>query len=308
MNSHGRNRALPRASGLGVIGAGRVGRAVTAAAVTAGLVPTVLVHSRQLVEAVALATDVSDLAATQHAPTRVDAVEHPRDLRSCAALVICVRARFRNTHSEARLGGLTVNAPLVVELARQLHDFTGPVIVVTNPVDLMTRVFAEHSTAPETVVGIGSNLDSARYRTLVARLANVAVPMVTGSVLGEHGSTATICAHATRIFSRPVELPLAWIRQQLHTRAETITAGIDRTQYGPAGAVLATAAKLLGHADGHEELSVATPSGVRMGQRLGFAGGHWWHDPPELALAEQQSLAHSEAKLAFLYDQLKTHL
>lgn len=308
MSSYGRDGVPPGGSALGVIGAGRVGRAVTAAVVTAGLVPSVLIYSRRRIEAMALATDVADLAATQHAPTRVDAVEHPRDLRSCAVLVVCVRARFSNTHAEARLGGLAANAPLVAELARQLRDYPGPVIVVTNPVDLMTRVFAEHSTAPETVFGVGSNLDSARYRMLVARFANVAVSTVTGSVLGEHGTAATICAHATRVAGRPLELPLAWIRQLLHSRAEVITAGIDRTQYGPAGAVLATVAKLLGHTDGHEELSVAVPSGVHLGQRLRFSSGHWWPEPPELAATEQRSLTHAETKLAALYNQLKTHL
>lgn len=59
---------------------------------------------------------------------------------------------------------------------------------------------------------------------------------------------------------------------------------------------------------GHEELSVAAPSGVRLGQRLGFAGGRWWPDPPELAPTEQRSLAHAETKLGVLYDQLKSHL
>lgn len=293
---------------LGVIGAGRVGRAVTAAVVTVGLVPTVLVYSRRLVEAVALAADVADLAATQHASTRVHAVEHPRELLDCAALVICVRARFSNTHSEPRLGGLTANAPLIAGLSRQLRGFTEPVILVTNPVDLMARVFAEHSTAPEAVLGVGSNLDSARYRRLVARLANVPIAAVTGSVLGEHGAAATICAHATRVAHHPVELPLTWIREQLATWAQSITAGIGRTQYGPAGAILATAAKLLGHADGHEELSVAAPSGVHLGQRLRFAGGLWWPDPPELAPTEQQSLDEAEVKLAALYEQLGTHL
>ncbi|HEU0088871.1 MAG TPA: hypothetical protein VFQ77_14695 [Pseudonocardiaceae bacterium] len=299
---------LPARSTLGVIGSGRVGRAVTAAVVTAGLVSTVLVHSRRLVESIALATDIADLAATQHTPTRIDAVEQPRDLLSCATLVICVRARFANTHSEPRLGGLVANAPLITELARQLRGYTQPVIVVTNPVDLMTRLFAEHSTAPEAVVGVGSNLDSARYRALVARFASVSVTAVTGSVLGEHGASATVCAHATRVAHHPIALPLDRIKQQLADRAEVIAAGIDRTQHGPADAVLATVTKLLGHADGYEELSVAVPSGVHLGQRLCFAGGHWWHDPPELAATEQQSLAQAETKLAALYEKLDTHL
>ncbi len=308
MNGRNPRRSVPTGNALGVIGAGRVGRAVTAAAVTVGLVSTVLVYSRRLVEAAALATDVADLAATQHTSTRVEAVEHPCDLLDCAALVICVRTRFSNTHSEPRLGGLTANAPLIADLSRQLRGYTKPVIVVTNPVDLMARVFAEHSTTPEAVFGVGSNLDSARYRALVARLANVPVPAVTGSVLGEHGAAATICAHATRVAHGQVELPLTWIREQLRTRAEDITAGIGRTQHGPAGTVIATVAKLLGHADGHEELSVVAPTGVHLGQRLCFAGGRWWLDPPELAPSEQRNLAHAETKLAALYEQLDAHL
>lgn len=155
--------------------------------------------------------------------------------------------------------------------------------------------------------GVGSNLDSARYRALVAGLANVPVPAVTGSVLGEHGAAATICAHATRVAHCRVELPLIWIREQLRTRADDITAGIGRTQHGPAGAVIATVAKLMGHADGHEELSVAAPS-VHLGQRLCFAGGRWWLDPPELAPSEQRNLAQAETKLAALYEQLDAHL
>lgn len=308
MNGQNPSGMVPAGHTLGVIGAGRVGRAVTAAAVTARLVSTVLVYSRRQVEAVALATDVADLAATQHASTRVAAVDHPRDLLDCAVLVICARATFSNTHSEPRLGGLTANAPLIAELSRQLRGYTEPVIVVTNPVDLMARVFGEHSTAPEAVFGVGSNLDSARYRALVARFANVPVPAVTGSVLGEHGAAATICAYAARVAHRRVELPLTWIRERLASWAESITAGIGRTQHGPAGAVLATATKLLGHADGHEELSVAAPSGVRLGQRLRFADGRWWLDPPELAPSEQRSLAQAEAKLAALYEQFDTHL
>ena len=150
---------------IGVIGAGRVGRAVTAAAVTDGLADAVLVHSRRSVEATALAADAADLAATQHAPTRVDAVEHVRELHACSVIVVCVRARFTNP-TVNRATGLTANTPLIAELARQLVDYDNPILMVTNPVDVMSRLFAAHSSAR--VYGVGSNLDSARFRGLVA--------------------------------------------------------------------------------------------------------------------------------------------
>lgn len=295
----------PHPATLGVIGAGRVGRAVTAAVVTTGLASTVLVHSRRLVESTALATDATDLAATQHVPITIDAVEHPRDLRDAALLIVCVRARFSN-HAQDRRGGLLPNAPLVANLAHQLHGFPGPVVMVSNPVDVMSRLFAEHSDT--TVLGIGSNLDSARYRTLVAHHLAVSLTAVGGSVLGEHGETAVICEHATRVNRQPVHLPLGLIRRQLRERSPRITAGMDRTQHGPAGAVLSTVRKLLGLADGHEELSAPSPGGVYLGQRLRFVAGQYCNDPPEHSAAEHTALDASAHQLKIRYGNIRTHL
>ncbi|MGH3694499.1 MAG: lactate/malate family dehydrogenase [Pseudonocardiaceae bacterium] len=299
MNSH------PHPATLGVIGAGRVGRAVTAAVVTTGLVSTILVHSRRRLESIALATDATDLAATQHSPIRIDAVDHPRELRDVTLLVVCVRARFTN-HAHDRRSGLLPNAPLVADLAHQFHGFSAPVVMVSNPVDVMSRVFAEHSDTP--VLGVGSNLDSARYRTLISHYLAVPLTAVTGSVLGEHGETAVICEHATRIHRHPVQLPLGVIRQQLRERSPRITAGMDRTQHGPAGAVLSTVRKLLGLANGHEELSTISSGGVYLGQRLRFVAGRYRNDPPEHSPAELAALEASRHRLQALYDDIPTHL
>ncbi|MDQ4010076.1 MAG: lactate dehydrogenase, partial [Actinomycetota bacterium] len=161
-------------------------------------------------------------------------------------------------------------------------------VMVTNPVDVMSRIFAENSSAA--VLGVGSNLDSARYRTLVAEHLAVPITAVAGSVLGEHGEPAVICAHATRVHHQPVQLPLGHIRAQLDQRSPRITAGVDRTQHGPAGAMLSTVAKLLGLVNGHEELSVASDGGVYVGQRLRFVAGRYWNDPPGHSPAERVAL------------------
>ncbi|MDQ2880640.1 MAG: hypothetical protein M3Y48_05100 [Actinomycetota bacterium] len=78
--------------------------------------------------------------------------------------------------------------------------------MVSNPVDVMSRLFAEHSDT--TVLGIGSNLDSARYRTLIAHHLAVSLTAVSGSVLGEHGENPVICEQATRVDRQSVYLPL----------------------------------------------------------------------------------------------------
>lgn len=53
------------------------------------------------------------------------------------------------------MGGVTTNAPIINELALALRGFGGAVVMVTNPVDLMSRLLAEVSGIPR-VVGIGS--------------------------------------------------------------------------------------------------------------------------------------------------------
>lgn len=131
---------------------------------------------------------------------------------------------------------------------------------------------------------------------------------MTGSVLGEHEETAVICEHATRVHCHPVQLPLGIIRQQLRERSPRITAGMDRTQHGPAGAVLSTVRKLLGLADGHEELSATGPGGVYLGQRLRFVAGRYRNDPPDHSPAELAALEASRHRLQALYDDIPTHL
>lgn len=62
------------------------------------------------------------------------------------------------------------------------------IIVLTNPVDAMTyTVFKESGFPKNRVIGQSGVLDSARFRTFVAKELNLSVKDVTGFVLGGHG-------------------------------------------------------------------------------------------------------------------------
>ncbi|MFE2041042.1 hypothetical protein ACFXAZ_08935 [Streptomyces sp. NPDC059477] len=98
--------------------------------------------------------------------------------------------------TDVRMGGALANAPLITVLARQLTGYPGTVLVVANPVDLMTRLFAEESGSIR-VFGIGSALDTARYRFTLARLPHIPLDAVRGHVIGEQGDAAVICACTT---------------------------------------------------------------------------------------------------------------
>ena len=62
------------------------------------------------------------------------------------------------------------------------------ILVLTNPVDAMTyTVYIESGLPKERVIGQSGVLDTARFRTFVAKELNLSVKDVTGFVLGGHG-------------------------------------------------------------------------------------------------------------------------
>ncbi|WP_406458726.1 lactate dehydrogenase [Streptomyces sp. NBC_00876] len=290
---------------VGIVGAGAVGQTLSAALVAAALPGRLLVVSRQQDQVHGLVADLQDLALAARSRTTVEAGEVAY-LQGCDAVVVALRTDFVNTaERDIRRGGAAANAPALGTLARDLHGYGGTVLVVTNPVDLMARRFAEVSGVAR-VFGIGSNLDSARYRLLLARYAHVTPDVVSGHVIGEHGDRAVVCVSTTTVDSRPVTVPVRTVVEDLQRRPELIRSGIGRTRCGPTGAVLSTLRKTLGLVDGVEELSV--PYGdVWLGIPLRFTGGKAEACLPPLTRFERLCLDSAASSLRDAYAHLPAH-
>ncbi|MFJ8862091.1 NAD(P)-binding domain-containing protein [Streptomyces sp. NPDC102451] len=287
---------------VGIVGAGAVGQTLAAGLVTATLPERLLVVSRQADQARALSADLQDLAQTSRSHTQIEAAGLA-DLHGCDAVVVALRSDFKNVaERDIRRGGAAANAPAVSLLARELRGYGGAVLVVTNPVDLMSRRFAEVSGCTR-VFGVGSNLDSARYRLLLARYAQVSPDRVHGHVIGEHGDRAVVCASTTTVDDRPVAVPVRAVVEDLRRRPALIRNGIGRTRCGPAGAVLSTLRKVLGLVDGVEELSV--PYGdVWLGLPMRFTGGAVVPCLPLLTRSERLCLDSAASSLRHAYTRL----
>ncbi|MFJ3935468.1 lactate/malate family dehydrogenase [Streptomyces parvus] len=294
----------PAVDTVGVVGAGAVGQTVAATLCTAGLCRRLLIASRTPEQADALAADIDDMRQATASPVRPH-VGRVADLGDCQAVVIAVRASFTNTLStDIRMGGAVANAPVIGQLAAALYGYTGTVLVVTNPVDVMSRLFAELSGC-ERVFGIGSNLDSARYRAALARHLHVPAAAVAGHVIGEHGDAAVVCASATTVNDQRVPLPLQQLRDEIATRAGRISAGIGRTRSGPAGAVLSALRKTLAVDDGIEELS-APYGGGWLGIPLRFTQGRPVACLPSLDAAERRQFTAADTKLRTAYPAVRS--
>jgi len=293
---------------VGVLGAGAVGQSVAGALVASGLCGELLVASRRLAQAEALAADLDDMRTVLASPARPRACR-PADLTGCHAVVVAVRAHFTNARAQdVRMGGAAANAPLIRRIGEEvLRGYDGVVLVVTNPVDLMARLLAEASGSAR-VYGIGSSLDTARYRLLLARHLSVPAEAVRGHVIGEHGDAAVICASSTTVAGDPAPVPVETIRAALAARPGEIRGGIGRTRTGPAGAVVDALRHLLTDTPGVIELSRPWRGGVWLGLPVAVRAGAPTVRLPALSDAEAAQLEAAAAKLGGAYRHLLTHL
>ena len=87
---------------------------------------------------------------------------------------------------------ISTNAKIIRDVTSQVVKFSpqAVLIVVSNPLDAMCHVALEASGFPKTrVIGMAGVLDSARFRTFIARELNVSVENTHAFVLGGHGDT-----------------------------------------------------------------------------------------------------------------------
>ncbi|MGW2987460.1 lactate/malate family dehydrogenase [Streptomyces goshikiensis] len=289
---------------IGIIGAGAIGQTVSNTILASDLADRLPLASRTLVQAQALTDDLADMRTTTGSAT-VPSACRPEDTVAAAALVIAIRERFTNDNAtDIRMAGAEANARAIRDLGHRLRGYPGTVLIVTNPVDLMTRLFAEASGCTR-VYGIGSNLDTARYRLTLSTLMGVPADQVHGHVIGEHGDSAVICASTTTVNGQTVAIPSRDIRETLARRPGLISSGVGRTRSGPAGAVLSTLRLVLGQADGTTELCTEW-NGHWLGVPVTFTAGQGKPALPALNPTEADRFTASGHKLDTAYQNLAT--
>ncbi len=115
------------------------------------------------------------------------------DYADCAsAEIIIITAGAASQPGETRLDLAARNVGIFKQIIPQIvrHNPEGILLVVTNPVDVLTYLtvkLAEHPAAK--VIGSGTVLDSARFRYLLARHCGVDPRNVHAQVIGEHGDS-----------------------------------------------------------------------------------------------------------------------
>lgn len=125
------------------------------------------------------------------------------DYSDCAdADIVLIAAGSKQRPGQTRLELASTNSYLVRDIVRQITRYTSDAIllVVTNPVDVMTWVaLKESGYRKERVIGSGTLLDSARLRYFLSDECGVDARNIHGQVIGEHGDTEVIAWSLTHI-------------------------------------------------------------------------------------------------------------
>ena len=235
-------------SQVAVVGAGHVGAAVANALVLLRACDRVILFDRNPARAEGEAWDIGD-AIPLLAEMEIRPAGDYADLAGSDAVVITVGAINAPGHSRLELLGQ--NAGIIAAVMREL-DRVCPeavVILVSNPVDVLTRIAIERSTrATHLVMGCGTVLDGARLRHGLGELLGVEQEDVHVYVVGEHGessfavwSSATVGAIPLADFQLPPSTTLPEVQDELSTRirgrGREIHARKGYTSYGVAAAV-----------------------------------------------------------------------
>jgi L-lactate dehydrogenase len=172
---------------VAIIGTGWVGASVAISTLHSGIADELLLNDQRGDVAEGEAMDLAHGASLYASATvRTASIEEMVD-----ADAVVVSAGRGGRPNESRLDLLRDNTSIIRDIGRRLRGSTGIIVVVTNPVDVLTRMMTEASGLPPArVVGTGTTLDTARLRQTLGRVLNVDPHSVHAQVIGEHGDSS----------------------------------------------------------------------------------------------------------------------
>ena len=140
-----------------------------------------------------------------HKGGRVEGATGLAEVKGCDVVVMA--AGFPRKPGMSRSDLLKANADIVRPGAEAVkaHAPNATVVVVTNPLDVMTWLFWKMSGLPkQRVLGMAGILDSARFRAFLAMELGVSGADVDAMVLGGHGDSMVPVTKYTTVSGIPV--------------------------------------------------------------------------------------------------------
>lgn len=191
-------------SKIAVIGAGFVGSTTAYTLMLSSLVSEIVIVDLNKNKAEGDAMDMS------HGMPFVRPVQvYAGDYRDCQGSdIVIITAGVNQKPGETRIDLLKRNTQVFKSIVPQVMKYceTAIILVVTNPVDILTYVTYKISgQSIEKVIGSGTVLDTARFKYLLGKHTGVDARNIHAYIVGEHGDTEVAAWSLTNIAGMSME-------------------------------------------------------------------------------------------------------
>ena len=190
-------------------------------------------------------------------------------------LIVITSGRNRKP-GESRLDLAQDNTKIAYPISQEIKKYynTGVILVVANPVDIITAKYTEWLGLPKgKVFGTGCILDSSRFTNVLADYLKINPEVVNAQIIGEHGSSQIAMWSKVTVAGMPIDeyatsLDLKFdeqfkenVEQEVKDMGSTIIKGKGRTHYGIATCVCYIADAIL-----NKRATIASVSSVLDGE------------------------------------------
>ncbi|KAF5263469.1 hypothetical protein FOXYS1_5792 [Fusarium oxysporum] len=193
------------ASRVAIVGVGEVGGAVAYNLTLNSVASELLLVDLDLDVRNAQIEDLCDVSYSTNSSTRVRPATY-HEAAQCDLVVIT--AASKHLLGQTTIDYTSRNTSMIREVMEAMKPFRADTVllIVANPVDLLTSLAKEMSGLPSSqVIGTGTALDTYRLRGMVASRALVSPSAVDAFVVGRHGEDQVVVWSAATIGAVPID-------------------------------------------------------------------------------------------------------
>ena len=191
-------------SKVAIIGAGRVGSTIAYALMLRNSAAEIILVDINKALCAGEVDDLSDALSFSSSSSVIAATPE----QAAQADIIVITAGKAQEPDQDRIALLDANKKIALSITGSLKNINpnAVIIVVSNPVDVITRIVQETGILPKNqIFGSGTMLDTQRLRGLIAKKVNVAEQSVHVYILGEHGDSQFVAWSDADIGGMPIE-------------------------------------------------------------------------------------------------------
>lgn len=186
-----------------VIGTGNVGATIAYTLTTTGIASEIVLIDINTEKALGEALDIRQ-GVPFFTPCNIYAGYYQDAVGSD---IVVITSGIARKPGQTRLELAQTNVNILKSIAAEIVKYApeATYVIVSNPVDVLTYVFAKVSGIPENrVIGSGTILDTARLRSRISEYYSVSQKNVHAFVLGEHGDSSFVPWSNANISNVPV--------------------------------------------------------------------------------------------------------